>query len=147
MRDRSTLTNARRATLLAAVPSFAPRWTAWQQDRREYTSRFPEETLSERDWAHNFLWELAEHIADQFTTRNIEGELAALFATLEEIYVDADAKLFTLLTLSLLEDLILSLEQKGHDPAKLEQYIVGPLTTRAWRAAWDWMHPSAPPSG
>ncbi len=140
------LTDAHRATLLAAVPSFAPRWTAWQRDQHEHTSRFPEETLSERDWELNFLWELASHLAGRFTTRNNERELAALFAALEEIYADADAKLYTLLTLTLLEDLILYLEQKGHDPAKLEQYIVGPLTIRAWRAAWDWMHPSARPS-
>lgn len=141
------LTNAHRATLLAAVPSFAPRWTAWQQDQREYTPRFPDETVSERDWELNFLWELAEHIADQFTTSNVKGELPGLFEALEEIYVDADAQFYSLLTLSLLEHLILSVELAGHDPAKLEQFIVGPLTIRAWRAAWDWMHPSAPPSG
>lgn len=54
------LTNAQRAALLAAVPSFAPRWMAWQQDQLEYTSRFPEEKLSDTDVEYNFLWELAE---------------------------------------------------------------------------------------
>jgi hypothetical protein len=141
------LTNAQRATLLAAVPSFAPRWTAWQQDQLEYTSRFPEERLSDSDVELNFLWELAAHVAGRFTTGTNEGELAALFAALEEIYAAADAQLWSLLTLSLLEDLIMSLEQAGHDAAQLKQYIAGPLTTLAWRAAWDWMHPSAPPSG
>ena len=140
------LTNAHRATLLAAVPSFGQRWTAWQQDQREYTSRFPEEKLSDSDVELNFLWELAAHIAGRFTTGNTEEELAALFAALEKIYAAADAKLWSLLTLSLLEHLMQSLAQIGHDASKLQQYIEGPLTTRAWRAAWDYMYPSEPAS-
>ncbi len=135
------LTNAHRSTLLAAVPSFGPRWTAWQQDQREYTSRLSREKLSGSDVELNFLWELAAHIAGRFTTGNNEGELAALFAALEKIYAAAAAELWSLLTLSLLEHLMLSLEQIGHDASKLQQYIEGPLTTRAWRAAWDYMYP------
>ena len=140
------LTNAQRDTLLAAMPSFAPRWTAWQDHQSEYTSRFREETLSEEERELNFVLELASHITDRFTTPTIGEELTALFAALEDIYADADANLKVLLTLSLLEQLMLYLEQKGDDPAILEQYILGPLTTRAWRTAWDWMHPSEPPS-
>ena len=134
------LTEAQRAALLAAVPSFAPRWMAWQQDQLEYTSRFPGEKLSADDVEQEFLWELARHVADRFTTADTEEELAALFAALEEIYAEADAQLYTRLTLSLLEHLIMSLEQKGHNAASLKKYMNGALTTRAWRAAWDWMH-------
>jgi hypothetical protein len=141
------LTNSQRAALLAAVPSFAPRWMAWQQDQLEYTSRFPEEKLSDDDVEQELLWELARHVAERFTTPDAERELAALFAALEEIYAEADAQLYSLLTLSVLEQLMMSLEQKGQDAAQLQKYVHGPLTTRAWRAAWDWMYPSAGPSG
>jgi flagellar biosynthesis/type III secretory pathway protein FliH len=140
------LTNAQRATLLAAVPSFAPRWTAWQQDQLEYTSRFPEEKLSDEDEQPEFLRELASHVAERFTAAEAEGEIAALFAALEEIYAEADAQLYSLLTLFLLEELISDFERKGQDAAQLQKYVHGPLTTRAWRAAWDWMHPPAAPS-
>ena len=140
------LTNAQRAALLAAVPSFAPRWTAWERDQLEYTSRFPEEKLSDRDVGYNFLSMLAEHIAERFATADTDGELAAMFAALEEIFAAADAELWTNLALFLLEQLITDFEHKGQDAARLQEYIHGPLTTRAWRAAWDWMHPSGPPS-
>ena len=139
------LTTAQRATLLAALPSFAPRWMAWQQDQLEYTSRFPEEKLSDGGVQYNFLWELTEHIAERFATANTEGELAALFAALEEIFAAADAELWNDLTLFLLEQLIASIERNGHDAAQLQRYM-GPLTTRAWRSAWDYMYPSSPPS-
>jgi hypothetical protein len=86
------------------------------------------------------LWELGEHIAKGFATADSEGELAAMFVALEEIFAAADAELWTSLTLSLLEHLIASLEGYGHDAARLQEYIKGPLTTRAWRSAWDWMH-------
>jgi hypothetical protein len=140
------LTNAQRASLLAAVPSFVPRWMAWQQDQLDYTSRFPEETLSDRDVGYNFLSELAEHIAERFATATTEGELAAMFAALEEIFAAADAELWTNLSLFLLEELITDFQHKGQDAARLQEYIHGPLTTRAWHAAWDYMHPSPPPS-
>src|SRR5439155_12795051 len=109
MRDRPMLTNAHRATFLAAVPSFAPRWTGWERDQREYISRFPEEALSDEEWTYEFLWELADHVAGLFAPRN-EGELTSLFAAVEEILSDADAELWSLLTLSLLEHLMSSLE-------------------------------------
>ena len=117
------LTDTQRATLLAAVPSFAPRWTAWQQDQLDYTSRFPEEKLSDEDEQHEFLWELASHVAERFTSADAEGEIAALFAALEEIYAEADAQLYSFLTLSLLEQLMMDFEHKGQDAARLQKYV------------------------
>ena len=140
------LTNAHRDALLAAMPSFAPRWTKWQQDQLEYTSRVPEEKLSDEDEQHEFLWELSSHVAERFTAADAAGEIAALFAALEEIYAEADAELYSRLTLSLLEQLIMDFEHKGQDAAQLQKYVHGPLTTRAWRAAWEWMHGLARPS-
>ena len=134
------LTTAQRTTLLGAVPSFAPRWAAYERDQREYISRFPEEALSEHEWSLEFLWEMASHVAGRLNTGSNEGELGALFTALEEIYAVADAELYSLLTLSLLERLIMELEHEGDDAAKLQQYIEGPLTKRAWGAAWNWMH-------
>jgi hypothetical protein len=98
------------------------------------------EKLSDGDVEYNLLWELAEHIAERFATAKNEEELAAMFAALEEIFAAADAELWTSLTLSLLEHLIASLEGNGYDAARLQEYIKGPLTTRAWGSAWDWMH-------
>lgn len=138
------LSTTQRATVTAAVPSFAPRWSAWLEDQRDYVARFPEEALSAEDESRNFLWELGAHLADRFIRTGADDELAAMFAAFEPMLASADAALVSEVTLSLFEQIILSIDLAGKSAASIGDRVAGPETARAWEAAWKWMHPQAP---
>jgi hypothetical protein len=87
--------------LLAAVPSLAPEWARWLEDRAAYRARFPDEELTDEDRRHEFLWLLAQHMAARL------HEAEALFAALEQVYLGADLALADKLTVGFLENLIM----------------------------------------
>lgn len=128
------------AVLLNAVPSFESRWKAWCVDQAGYVARFPEEKLSDAEVAHEFLTELAWHLAKRIATGE-RHEVGWLFAALEPILVDADQNSWNALTVGFLEDLIYSVEHEGVDAALLGDLATGPASHEAWQAAFEYIHP------
>ena len=135
------LSESQYAALLAAVPSFAPRWAAREADHRAYVARFPEEALSPRDAAIEFLWQLAWHVGEAVAAGAHPEELPRLFAALERLYAGADEDLWTQLTVGFLESVIYTAERGGADTSRLAAFTAGPETAHAWRAAYEYIHP------
>ena len=135
------LSDAQYADLLAAVPSFAPEWAARRASHREYVARFPDEALSPRDAAVEFLGQLAWHVGEAVARAPRPGEIPALFAALERLYAGADEDLWQQLTIGFLESVIYTAEREGGDTAWLAAHTAGPETAHAWRAAYEYIHP------
>lgn len=135
------LSDLQYADLLAAVPSFAPKWAARQAAHREYVERFPEEALSPRDAAVEFLGQLAWHVGEAVARGEHPEELPRLFAALERLYAGADEDLWQQLTIGFLESVIYTAERGGGDTASLAAHTAGPETAHAWRAAYEYIHP------
>ena len=134
------LSESQEAALLNAVPSFEPCWRAWRADQAEYVARFPEAALTPAAYAHEFLSQLAHHLADRVAAGEL-GEAEWLFAALEGVYAEAGVELEAALTVGFLESLIYAVERRGGDAAALGRFARGPETLRGWRAAYGYTYP------
>jgi hypothetical protein len=134
-------TVAHQATLLSAVPSFAPIWAAHWADHLGYVARFPDEALSEAQAGEEFLSRLASYLGGQIARGAPAAELGWLFAALEPIYRAADEALRTALTIGFLESVIYAAEGKGGTAAGVGAFTAGPETAAAWRTAYEYIHP------
>lgn len=125
------------APLRTAVPSFDARW-------EEYVASPGYNAAEAGVNVHKFTYHLADLIR-----RDGLGTIAGLLTAMEACYSwvsahedDAGAlELERIMTISILEYLIQTAEDAGHDLRDLAGLLPGPLTRAAWQRALDWTHP------
>jgi hypothetical protein len=135
------LTESQYASLLNAVPSFAPKWAASQASLREYVERFPEDTWTDHEIAVDFYSQFASHVGEQVASGDRPEEMPRLVVALEKLYESADEELWGQLTIGFLESVIFTIDRLGKDSTTLAALMVGPETRHAWRIAYEEIHP------
>jgi hypothetical protein len=127
------------ATLLDAVPSFAPEWDTWRAGHDDYVAQFPDAELTEPETGDEFLAQLASHLARRIATGDT-NEVSRVFGALEPMLEGADEATYNALTIGFLESLIYAVEREGAEAAPLGAFAVGRASHEAWSFAFRYTH-------
>lgn len=117
--------------LLAACPSFAPQWEAYNNEWRDSDDEMP---------LYLALADFARHLVGM-VERGETAVLPAVFAAVERLHVEGEHYVREAATVGLLEDLQnLNLHPNGTDPEQFRPYL-GPVSAEMWHELYRfWQH-------